>query len=201
MEGNSYLLCGVFLTVTLFWVYVRDLTASQIDRKSSNSAGRAALAQRQPAHARPGDAAKRCNNSSPLPGKLRPHHRPHCGGPHVARSGKDRRQEDQPRSRPPRAPQLDHVMRGTGQRQALRAAQRSQPRTQMQPHAQSPRQPPVSSHHEVLPPRAAQVSQISTQQRAVGVRVMAQHNAAQAARQQGDHRPRVCQPGRVGEQP
>lgn len=165
-----------------------------------------AVPQRQPTR-RCAIHAAECKHRHPRPtGQIGPSPRAKRGGAGMARGGKTGREKDERRAVADRPQQLDPVMGGAGDqpppcthRPASYRPASSAPavQTAMQPGSE----PPVAGHHESDAAAAAERRDPLGASDFVRRRPLAQHDAAQLGRQASDHRQRIGQAHRVGEQP
>ncbi len=118
----------------------------------------------------------------------------------MAFCGVNRGAENQPGPGPLRPQQLRCIMRRGGDE--ARTVQKTAPAAaQMQPGLQTRRQPRIARHHQHQAPCPAQGCNLAPQRQPVGSGIVAEHHAAQAARQVTDDRQRVGQAGGIGEKP
>lgn len=72
---------------------------------------------------------------------------------------------------------------------------------QVQPGMQGGGKPRIPRHHQAEPPLPAKSGDAAAERQPAGRGIMAEHHAAQAARQTPDNRQRIGQPRRIGEVP
>lgn len=173
---------------------------SSSGKKRLYGPGRGAV-RPQGANAPAGDSPQsRYTCPAPQPGQAPPPQGPEHGRSRMAFGGVDRRAEHQPRTGTAGPQQLGSIMRRGGDE----ARQRQHPApaaAQVQPGLEPRRQPGIARHHQHQPPRPAKGGDAAPQRQPVRGGIVAEHHAAQAARQNCHHRQRVGPAGGVGEKP
>ena len=155
-----------------------------IRRQRPNRRGTGANAPRQRSYVRAINPAERqCRDPAPTCDDG-PAQRAQTGDTRMAGGGKNRRQEYQRRARAARSRDLPRIVRRTGQRAAESRHRSGAPAAaEVQPGAQSHRQPGVAGDHQHQPPRSADAGQRAPQRLTPGNAVVPQHHAAQPFRQ------------------
>jgi hypothetical protein len=148
------------------------------------------------------DTAERRHRHASAERQRAPARWPHTGGARVTRGGEYRGQEDQISASPACPAQLSRAV-GRARHQPAPRAQLAGPMSAAQMHsgAKRRRQPSVAGHHEGEPSHPADACQVAPQCQASRLAVVAQHDAAQTARQPRHRCARIGQSPRIGKQP